>query len=234
MKKNITQTLFALTLLLFFSAYKSLAQINVTPTTAGVSLFCQGSELTLPAPAIAGEEWVVKYSADQTTSPTIGVILATGNKISSTDLKTGFYYLSTKSSIEGSCESAMQELPVYVLKSLTADFTPVTFCVEGTPLALKGAVTNPEDPTITTLAYQWYTVNGGVETAIAGATAIDYTPNGTITVGTIKYRLKTGYLINGKKYCPAISNDKDVVVTAKPSKPTITPTQITGTGEVTF
>lgn len=229
MKSPIKKTVFAIALLLICSFLRVSAQIS--PNTPGVNLFCKGSDLTLPA-ANSGENWIVRFSTGQTTTPSTVITLAGGNKIAAADLQNGYYYLSSKATAAGSCESEMQEIPVYVLKPLVPDFTVANFCVEA-PLAQLGTVTNPEDPTITTLAYQWYTVVGTTETAIAGATDKDYTPV-TPTVGITKYRLKVGYVIGGNKYCPQ-TVDKDVTVTAKPTKPTITPAQISGTASaVTF
>lgn len=227
---SIKKSLFVIALLLICNFLRVSAQVTVTPTTTGVNLFCQGSDLTLPAPP-SGQNWIVRYSATQTTTPS-GVTLVGGNKIAAADLQTGYYYLSSKATTAGSCESDMQEIPVYVLKPLVPDFAAANFCVE-TPIAQVGTITNPEDPTITSLAYQWYTVAGTTETAISGATQKDYTPVSP-TVGTTKYRLKVGYVINGNKYC-AQTVDHDVTVTAKPTKPTITPAQISGTATaVTF
>jgi hypothetical protein len=229
MNNSITKTILAITFLLICTFLSVSAQ--VLPTTSGVNLFCKGSDLTLPA-APSGEDWIVKYSATSTTAPSTGVPLVAG-KIPAADLKTGYYYLSSKSTVPGSCESELQEIPVYVLEPLTVNFTPADFCLES-PLAQIGAVTNPEATNIPDLAYQWYTVTGGVETAISGATAKDYTPSAPATVGTKTHRLKVGYVINGNKYCPQWA-DHDVKVTAKPVKPTITPGTITGTATaVTF
>ena len=229
MNSTIKKTVFAIAFLLIGNFLRVSAQ--VTPTTTGVNLFCKGADLTLPAPA-SGENWIVRFSAMQTTTPSTAITLAGGNKIAAADLQNGYYYLSSKATAAGSCESELQEIPVYVLKPLVPDFTVANFCVEA-PLTQVGTVTNPEDPTITTLAYQWYTVVGTTETAIPSATAKDYTP-ATPTVGTTKYRLKVGYVIGGNKYCPQ-TVDKDVTVSAKPTKPTITPAQISGTASaVTF
>ncbi|GGE46145.1 hypothetical protein EV200_104396 [Pedobacter psychrotolerans] len=229
MNNSTTKTIFAVIFVIFCAFSKLSAQ--VLPTTPGVSLFCKGSDLTLPA-APAGEDWIVKYSATQTTTPGTGVTLVSG-KIAAADLNTGYYYLSSKSTTAGACESELQEIPVYVLKPLVVDFTPANFCLES-PLAQVGLVTNPEDPTITTLAYQWYTVDGANETAISGAIAKDYTPSAPATVGTKKHRLKVGYVIGGKNYCPQTA-DHDITVTAKPTKPTITPGTLIGTATaVTF
>lgn len=230
MKNSTTKTILAVIFVIICTFSKVSAQ--VLPNTPGVSLFCKGSDLTLPSPP-SGEDWIVKYSATQTTTPGTGITLVSGNKIAAADLNTGYYYLSSKSTTAGACESELQEIPVYVLKPLVVDFTPANFCLES-PLAQVGSVTNPEDPTITTLAYQWYTVDGTVETAIAGATAKDYTPSAPATVGTKKHRLKVGYVIGSKNYC-AQTADHDITVTAKPTKPTITPGTITGTATaVTF
>ncbi|MBT2561659.1 hypothetical protein J7E50_12515 [Pedobacter sp. ISL-68] len=230
MNNLITKSILAFTFLLVCTF--STVSAQVLPTTSGVNLFCKGSDLTLPA-APAGEDWIVKYSATQTATPSTGVALVSGNKIAAADLNTGYYYLSSKSTTPGSCESELQEIPVYVLQPLTVNFTPADFCLES-PLAQVSAVTNPDATNIPTLAYQWYTVTGGVETAISGATTKDYTPSAPATVGTKTHRLKVGYVINGNKYCPQWA-DHDVTVTAKPVKPTITPGTITGTATaVTF
>ncbi|MGN7986774.1 hypothetical protein ACTJKC_05495 [Pedobacter sp. 22226] len=228
MNSTIKKSLFVITLLLICNFLRVSAQI--TPTATGVNLFCKGSDLTLPAPP-AGENWIVRFSATSTTTPSAAVTLAGGNKIAAADLQSGYYYLSSKATTAGSCESDMQEIPVYVLKPLVPDFAEANFCVE-TPVAQVGTVTNPESA-INTLAYQWYTVVGTTETAISDATQKDYTPVSP-AVGTTKYRLKVGYVINGNKYC-AQTVDHDVTVTAKPAKPTITPAQISGTANaVTF
>ncbi len=230
MNNSITKSILAITFLLICTFSRVSAQ-GVLPTTTGVSLFCKGSDLTLPPPP-TGANWIVKYSATSSTAPSDGVLLVSG-KIPAAKLETGYYYLSSKSTVDGSCESELQEIPVYVLEPLVVDFTPADFCLES-PLAQKGLVTNPEVTNIPDLAYQWYTVTGGVETAISGATAKDYTPSAPATVGTKTHRLKVGYLINGNKYCPQWA-DHDVTVTAKPVKPTITPGTITGTATaVTF
>jgi hypothetical protein len=120
MNNSITKSILAFTFLLICTF--STVSAQVLPTTSGVSLFCKGSDLTLPA-APAGEDWIVKYSATQTTTPSTGVALVSGNKIAAADLNTGYYYLSSKSTTPGSCESELQEIPVYVLQPLTVNFT---------------------------------------------------------------------------------------------------------------
>jgi hypothetical protein len=229
MNNSTTKTIFAVIFVIICTCSKLSAQ--VVPTTPGVSLFCKGSDLTLPT-APVGEDWIVKYSATQTTTPGTGITLVSG-KIAAADLNTGYYYLSSKSTTAGACESELQEIPVYVLQPLVVEFIPANFCLES-PLAQKGNVVNPDATNIPDLAYQWYTIDGTVETAIPGAIEKDYTPSAPATVGTKKYRLKVGYLINGNKYCPQWA-DNNVTVTAKPVKPTITPGTITGTATaVTF
>ena len=230
MKNSTKKTILAVIFVIICTLSKVSAQ--VLPTTPGVSLFCNGSDLTLPA-APAGEDWIVKYSATQTTTPNTGVTLVSVNKIAAADLNTGYYYLSSKSTTAGACESELQEIPVYVLKPLVVDFTPANFCLES-PLAQVGSVNNPDATNIPNLAYQWYIVDGTNETAISGATSKDYTPSAPATVGTKKHRLKVGYVIGGKNYCAQVA-DHDITVTAKPTKPTITPGTIIGTATaVTF
>ena len=231
MNNSITKTILAAIFFLICTFSSVSAQV-VLPTTSGVNLFCEGSDLTLP-PHPDDADWIVKYSATSTTAPNIGVTLVSG-KIPAADLKTGYYYLSSKSAAQGSCESELQEIPVYVLKPLVVKFTPADFCLEN-PLAQVGNVENPESDNIPVLAYQWYTVTGEggeeEETAISGATRKDYTP---VTVGEKKYRLKAGYVINVNKYCPHWA-DHNGTVTTKPVKPTIIPGTITGTATaVTF
>jgi hypothetical protein len=230
MNNSITKAILAVTFLLIGTF--STVSAQVLPTTSGVSLFCKGSDLTLP-PKPSGEDWIVKYSATQTTTPVTGVPLVSGNKIAAADLNTGYYYLSSKSTTPGSCESELQEIPVYVLEPLFVDITPADFCLES-PLAQIGNVSSP-DANTQSFTYQWYTFDAAdVETPISGATQPNYTPDLPITAGTKKYKLKAGYLINGNKYCPQ-DKIKPITVTPKPVKPTIIPGTITGTAPaVTF
>lgn len=230
MNNSITKTILAAIFLLICTFSSVSAQV-VLPTTSGVSLFCQGVDLVLDLPA-QNTIWIMKYSADKSIPPTEGVALTNGTTIPGASLKTGYYYLSSKSTVDGSCESELQEIPVYVLKPLVVNFTPADFCLES-PLAQIGNVSSP-DANTQAFAYQWYTVDGTVETAIPGQTTKDYTPSAPATVGIKTHRLKVGYVINGNKYCPQWA-DHDVKVTAKPVKPTITPGIITGTASaVTF
>ena len=229
MNNSITKTILAAIFFLICTFSSVSAQV-VLPTTSGVSLFCKGSDLTLP-PKPDGADWIVKYSATQTARPSEGVILVSG-KIPAAKLITGYYYLSSKLTVDGSCESELQEIPVYVLEPLVVNFTPADFCLES-PLAQIGNASSP-DANTQAFAYQWYTVDGTIETAIPGQTTKDYTPSAPATVGIKTHRLKVGYVINGNKYCPQWA-DHDVKVTAKPVKPTITPGTITGTASaVTF
>jgi len=231
MNNFFTKTVLIIATIVLFGSFLTVSAQTLEPNTAGVNLFCSDGELTLPA-ATAGTDWIVKYSATSTTTPSTGVTLTGGNKVANADLKTGYYYLSSKSTTPGSCESEMQEIPVYVLKPLIPSIAPANFCVES-PLAQVGSVTNPEDPTKAALVYQWYTVAAGAETIIAGANTLSYTPTAP-TVGSITYRLKVGYEINGSKYCPQIV-DKTITVTAKPTKPTLSIGTAQGTATaVTF
>ncbi|SES18983.1 hypothetical protein [Pedobacter rhizosphaerae] len=229
MNKVFLKLTLIIPVILFCISFRVLGQ--VTPTTADVNLFCEGADLTFPPPA-ANENWIVKYSTSQTTTPATVISLVSGDKIPAADLKTGYYYLSAKSTAAGACESDMQEIPVYVLKPLVPSFVPANFCVES-PLAQLGSVVNPEDPLITQIAYQWYSVSGGVETILAGENSKDFTPVNP-TVGTTTYRLKVGYIIGGNKYC-AQTIDHDITVSPKPGKPNINSNTIQGTaGAVTF
>nr|WP_315420105.1 hypothetical protein [uncultured Pedobacter sp.] len=229
MNKSITKAILAVTFLLIGTF--STVSAQVLPTTSGVSLFCKGSDLILP-PAPSGADWIVKYSATQTATPLEGVILVSG-KIPAAKLETGYYYLSSRSTTPGSCESELQEIPVYVLQPLAVTFTPADFCLES-PLAQIGNVSST-DANTQSFAYQWYTFDAAdVETPISGATQPNYTPELPITAGPKKYRLKAGYVINGNKYCPQDATNT-ITVTPKPVKPTITPGTITGTATaVTF
>ncbi|MGM9477370.1 hypothetical protein ACS5PU_13100 [Pedobacter sp. GSP4] len=230
MKKILYQTVLTIATVMLCS-FLNLSAQTLAPNTPGVNLFCADADLTLPTAPI-GSDWIVKYSATSTTSPSLGINLSGGNKIANADLKTGYYYLSSKATAAGSCESEMQEIPVYVFKPLMPTVTPAPFCVES-PLAQIGNITNPEDPAKAPLAYQWYTVVGTTETAISGATNKDYTPTAP-SVGNTTYRFKVGYEINGNKYCPQ-SADQTITITAKPTKPTVTIGTAQGTATaVTF
>lgn len=197
--------------------YKN-AHAQVTPVTTDVKLFCDATDLDLGA-APNGEEWHVWYSTSPTTTPTDGVVL-TGTTIPAASLQTGYYYIATQGTAEGSCMSEMVEVPVYKFAPLTVDFTaPSSYCIEDvTAQELIGTVTTTD--AYQNFAYQWYTVEGTTETPIDGATTATYKPTST-TPGDITYRLKGGYLVDALRYCSA-TVDKTVTVTAKPATPTIT------------
>ncbi|MGK6350916.1 hypothetical protein [Parapedobacter sp. DT-150] len=199
----------------------SSAFAQVTPTTPNVDLFCDGADLVLPTPA-AGTQYVMRYSATSTTTPSTTLTLADGVTIPAAELETGYYYLSIEGDADNPelCESDMQELPVYKFAPLTVAFTAADYCIEdATTQTFTGEATTTD---ATTLAYQWYTVVEGVETAITGATEATYSPSEDIAPGTTTtYRLKTGYVVDGLRYCTAVSVDVDVTVTAKPGMPTI-------------
>lgn len=193
------------------------ATAQVTPSTAGVKLFCSGSNIDLGA-APAGTTWEVAYSATSTTSPGIGATLS-GNEIISP--QTGYYYIMTKGTEPGACISEWQEIPVYILTPIAVDFSGFEICIENaTSSTLTGTATSTSTDTNTPdFAYQWYTVAAnGDETAITGATNPTYTP--TLAAANTTYRLKAGYLIGGNKYC-STTKDHTISVTAAPAKPTI-------------
>ncbi|WP_316813799.1 hypothetical protein [Pedobacter heparinus] len=220
MKTNITKLLVTTILILLVSATKSLAQ--VTPSTSGVTLMCSDGALDFGAPA-ASTTWIVRYSATSTTTPSTGVTL-TGNTVAAADLQTGYYYLISKGTAAGSCESEPQEIPVYKLAPIAAQFTFADYCSENAAASAFTGSAVAADPNVTTYAYQWYTVSGGTPTVIQGATNATYTPtlvNTTTSDITTTYRLQVGYLIGTDKYC-GTTIDHDVKVLAKPTKPTVT------------
>jgi hypothetical protein len=227
MKKIITKLSVVIIVILLGTAFKSEAQ--VLPNTSGVNLICDGGALDFGTPAL-NTTWIVRYSATQTTTPNTGVTL-TGNTVAAADLQTGYYYLISKGTAVGSCESTAQEIPVYKLAPISVAFTSADYCSENISTTTFTGTVTANDPNATTYAYQWYTVDaGGAETAISGATNATYNPtivNNTNADITTKYRLKTGYLIGGLKYC-GTTVDHDVKTLAKPTTPTVT---ITATGQ---
>jgi len=237
MKRMITKFALVTIVVLFSNSFKSLAQATigseVTPgTTAGINYFCSsGGDLDFGTPADG--TWVVRYSPTATTTPGTGITL-TGNKVLSAQLQTGFYYLINVGSGAGACESEMQEIPVYKLLPINATFTAADYCIENASTTTFNGPTSTGDVKVPTFAYQWYTVSGGTETAITGATNATYTPPNTILPGTaITYRLKVGYSIGSLKYCSTTSADQSITVTPKPAKPAITISGAT-TGSSTF
>lgn len=222
--KTTMKSLYLSLTLVAMGSLTALAQ--VTPTTPDVKLFCDGSTLDLGAPP-TGTNWIVRYSATQTDTPTDGIVLD-GSIIQSADLNSGYYYIISKGTDAGACESEMQEVPIYKFAALTVDFTaPTSYCIEDVASQeFTGSTTSTD--TYSSFAYQWYTVTGGIETPISGATSINYKPSETITPGTeTTYRFKAGYLVDGLRYCSTIV-DKAITVTVKPTKPTITISGVTG------
>ena len=196
---------------------------QVTPTTPDVNLFCDGTDLVLPTPA-TGTQYIVRYSEMPTTTPSNTLTLDDdGVTIPSSELATGYYYVS----IEGDatnpelCESDMTELPVYKFAPLTVAFTAKDYCIEdASNQSFIGTVTSTDS--YDTYTYQWYTVANDIETEIEGATTETYKPSTDVAAGTTTtYRLKAGYRVGELRYCAAIS-DVEVTVTAKPTAPTIT------------
>ncbi|SKB79173.1 hypothetical protein SAMN05660226_03173 [Parapedobacter luteus] len=201
------------------------AVAQVTPTMPGVTLFCSGMPMTLPTPG-AGQQWMVRYSATSTETPTTTLALTDGTTIPAADLQTGYYYVSTIGDTTNPevCESEMQEIAVYVFAPLSVSFTATDYCIEDVgSQAFTGTVTSA-DP-YDTFSYQWYTVadgGTGTETPIPGATNATYEPSADIAPGTTTtYRLRAGYLVAGLRYCSA-DFDATVAVTAQPGAPTIT------------
>lgn len=220
MKTRITKFLIVATVVLLGNVLAATAQ--VTPSTSGVNLMCSGSALDFGAPA-SNTTWIVRYSATSTTTPSTGVSL-TGNTVAAGDLQTGYYYLISKGTAVGACESEPQEIPVYKLAPIAAQFTFADYCSENAATSAFTGSASASDPNVSTYAYQWYTVVSGTPTAISGATSASYTPtllNTTTSDITTTYRLQVGYLINGSKYCGTFV-DHDVKVLAKPTKPAVT------------
>ncbi len=219
--KTMIKTLMMTTAMLFaFNLFNAKAQ---TPTTAGVELFCEGSDLNLGA-APTGTEWIVRYSEtsgndtpEETLTPT------GGTTIPAAVLKNGYYYISTVGDASNPqiCESVPAEVPVYVLKTLTVNFIAEDYCIEDAATQeFTADVTTSDD--FKTYAYQWYTFDGATETAIAGATNATYTPDPSIPANTTTtYRLKAGYLVDGLAYCSQVG-ENDITVLEKPGTPTIT------------
>lgn len=211
MKTNIKQFILITAL---FCSVNLVASAQVTTSTPGVKLFCSGAEIDLGT-APTGTTWEVAYSATSTNTPSSFITLD-GNKIASP--QTGFYYIMTKGTAVGSCISAAQEVPVYMLSPLVVDFSGFDICSENaTTSTLTGTVTSTDTNT-QAFAYQWYTVVSNVETAITNATNLTYSP-ATATANTV-YRLKAGYSIGTGKYCSTIK-DHTINITAAPAKPTI-------------
>ncbi|ADY54217.1 hypothetical protein Pedsa_3688 [Pseudopedobacter saltans DSM 12145] len=206
----------------------------VDPTANGTILVCSGGTITVPN-APVGTAYEIAYSASQTTTPNDGITTASvgATNTSFAEKGTGYYYFATKNTTTG-CISEWQEIPVYVLKPLiaTIDAANNSLCIEdlgGTKALLTGNITNPEASTTgISLAYQWYTVASGTETAISGATNSTYTIPAPLSAGTYTYKLKVGYLINSGKYCSTTA-DKAIEILAKPTTPTISVSNVPDT-----
>lgn len=229
MKRMITKFSIVAIVVLFGMSLNTKAQ--VIPTTPGVTLLCSGSNLELPDPG-SGFKWLLRYSATQTTTPA-GVTLPTDNILPAASVQTGYYYLIKIGTSLGSCESEMQEIPVYKFAPLPVTLAAADYCEENAAnTTFTGPTTSP-DPNATTLAYQWYTVTGTapseVETKITtGGNAATYTPTNVTPGSTTKYRLKVGYSVAGNNYCVE-SADATITVTPKPTVPTITVPAATAT-----
>ena len=226
MKTTIKTLMATATALCSLHAFNATAA--VVPTTPDVKLFCAGSELALGAPA-AGTEWVVRFSTEQTTTPGTTFALTDGTTVPTTDFTTGYYYISTVGDASNPqiCESEPLEVPVYVFEELTVTFNAEDYCFEDAGNQEFTADVQTADA-YQSYAYQWYTVVGGVETAIAGATSATYTPDAEIAPNTeTTYRLKAGYLVNSLAYCSQTDEDT-ITVLEKPGKPVITISGVTG------
>ncbi len=225
MKTTIKQILSTTAALFALSPSTSHAQV-VMPTTPEVTLFCDGTPLDL-GNAPAGTEWIVRYSEEPTDTPNDNVTLS-GNTIPAATLVTGYYYVSYDNPNDPEvCESEMLEMPIYKFAPLSITFTASDYCIEdASTQTFEGDLTSTD--AYDTFAYQWYTVDGGTETAIDGATTIDYNPDPSIQPGTTtNYRLKAGYLVGALRYC-STTYDMAVTVTAKPGTPTISIEGATG------
>lgn len=202
----------------------NLLSVNAqTPTTAGVELFCEGTDLNLGA-APTGTEWVVRYSTTSgNATPEETLVLTGGTTIPAAELDNGYYYIATVGDADNPqiCESEWVEVPVYVLQTLTVNFIAEDYCIEdAADQEFTADITT--DDAFTDYAYQWYTFDGTTETAIAGATAATYTPDPSIPANTTTtYRLKAGYLVGGLAYCSQVG-ENDITVLEKPGTPTIT------------
>jgi len=232
MTKFITKLAFITMVVLFANTLTSKAQ--VTLATTDVQIVCEGSPINLGSPG-TNNQWIVKYDANSATpgTPTTLTINPTTNQIAAADVKTGYYLITNKSTATGACESDIQTAAVYVLPTLVPTFTSADYCTEQAATTVFTASVTPTAPTGATLVYQWYTVSGGTETAVSGATSATFNPtitNATNASITATYRLKTAYEINSLKYCPQ-SIDHTVNVLPRPTTPTIT---IGNTGQTNF
>ncbi|SFS61625.1 hypothetical protein [Sphingobacterium wenxiniae] len=221
MKNKFNKIMAIIGLLLFIGITDSYGQ--VTPTTPDVVLFCADAEdydlgnspATGPNP-----RWIVRHSATPLVIANIGdtsPIALTGNSIPAANLTTGYLYISYID--DENCESIPEEVPIYKFAALTATVNAPEYCEED-PATFTATPVSAD--AYTAFAYQWYTVVGGVDTPIAGATSATYEPQDVLAGTTITYKVRIGYLVGTSKYCSYTTTGTDVTVTAKPSKPTIT------------
>lgn len=223
MKNELNRILTLVVLLLVMSNVSVNAQVN--PGTPNVALFCANpSSYDLDDPVAAntgggtGAAWRVVYSASQLTDAQVWAttpITLSGNSIPGAQIQTGYLYISQTYS--DACDSEIKEIPVYVFKALTSSISGANdYCIEDVASQTFNAGVTSADA-YQTFVYQWYTVNGGVETVIDGATSATYKPSATISVGTTTtYRVKVAYSVDNKRYCTA-QNEKAVAVKAKPT-----------------
>ncbi|ACU03859.1 hypothetical protein [Pedobacter heparinus] len=225
MKKSFTKIAIVTIVVLFGNLSTSFAQA-VTPTTSNVQFVCEGGILTLGSPGSANQ-WIVKYDANSPTpgSPTT-VTPNASNQITGTDVKTGYYIITNKSTDAGTCESEAQIIPVYVLPTLTPTITAAnSYCTEQAGTTTFTGSATPAAPSGAELVYQWYTYDGTTETIIAGQTDPasfhpTVTNSGSTPINAI-YRLKVAYKVGTLLYCPQTAS-KTVSVLPRPTTPAIT------------
>lgn len=213
MKKSINKIAVAMVMML--TAWCFNAQAQVTPETPGVHFVCAGGSVDVGAPS-AGETWVVRYSSTSTDTPNDNIDMDGNTFIPD---QTGYYYLVAVN--EDDCESEPQEIPIYVLQPLAIEFIGDDYCSEDVVTTEFEVNVTSSDPNVSTYAYQWYIVTGGVESAIDDATEEAFNPTVANPDEQTTYRVRVGYLIGGNKYC-SVTTEKTITVLPKPTKPTIT------------
>lgn len=231
--KTLTHNLIAIMTLLFAFGTSAAYSQSVTPTTPDVVLLCAdaGNYDLGAAPATGtNPRWVVRYYdtplADITQIGMTAPITLSGNAIPAANLITGYLYISTIS--DETCESEPTIVPIYKFAPIAASISGVSdYCEESIPVFTATATSTDS---YTTYAYQWYTTDGTTDSPIAGATDKIYTPERLLAGNTTSYKVRIGYEVNTAKYCSNLSAAKEVSVTAKPTKPTITIEGITGEG----
>ncbi|MFD1631637.1 hypothetical protein [Pseudopedobacter beijingensis] len=217
--KKISTTIFALSLMALLIGNTVNAATVVPKTTADVQYVCSGGTINLGTPSSPGHEWEVSYIADDTNTP--APLSITGNQISGTDLKTGYYYIVSKNSTTG-CLSDAQKIPVYVLPPFSITETKKDFCIADATSTNFSATVSITDSNITNadIAFQWYSVSGTTETAITGATSSSYALTNYTTAGDYKLIVKYAYKFGTTYYC-ADSKNMEFKVHDKPTTPTI-------------